>query len=652
MLDQLSNGPEHDDLAELFKAGGALARVLPGYIPRPQQWAMAEAVSKSVYKNDTLVVEAGTGVGKTLGYLLPAIVSGGKIIVSTGTKALQDQLYHKDVPIIESALQKAVDTCLLKGRANYLCLYRLKQYAEIGARFDHSDLDKVQRIQVWSSQTRTGDIAELASVPESSPIWPKVTSTVDNCLGQECPDYADCHVIQARRRAQEADVVVINHHLFCADLALKDEGVGEILPSANIFIIDEAHQLPQIAPQFFGISVGGRQLTELCKDTVAASLLEAEDHPDLKGRANTLDKSVHTLRSLLGPEGLRVTWNAQEKERLGRALENITESLDALYTALEQLAERGKTLQSLLRRAQRLRERLNSFLASEDSMIHWYETYSRNFVLNITPLDIAKTFANYKARYPAAWIFTSATLSVGDSFDHFNKQLGLVQLQTLLLGSPYDFSRQACIYRPEGLPSPNSSGYTDKMLQVVRPVIEANRGGTFMLFTSHRALQIAATLLQTLNRPLLVQGSAPRRELIERFRQAGNAVLLGAHSFWEGVDVQGNALTCVVMDRLPFAMPDTPLLKAKAESIRARGGNPFREQQLPGAVISFKQGVGRLIRDINDYGVLVLCDPRIDQMSYGRVFLNSLPPAPIVRDLVSVKDFLRENALHNKEVDL
>ncbi|WP_455380095.1 ATP-dependent DNA helicase [Acidihalobacter prosperus] len=652
MLEQLSSGPESNDLAELFKPDGALSRALPGYIPRPQQWSMAQAVSKSINENNTLVVEAGTGVGKTLSYLLPAILSGGKTIVSTGTKALQDQLYHKDLPIIESVLQQDVDTCLLKGRANYLCLYRLKQYAEIGARFDHSDLDKVQSIQVWSRQTRTGDIAELASVPESSPIWPKVTSTVDNCLGQECPDYGDCHVIQARRRAQEADVVVINHHLFCADLALKDEGVGEILPSANIFIIDEAHQLPQIAPQFFGISIGGRQLIELSKDTVAASLLEAGDHPDLNTRANTLESSVHTLHSLLGPEGLRVSWNGEEKERLGSALEDITKSLDALYDALEQLAEGGKTLQALLRRAQGLRERLNCFLALEDTMIHWYETYSRNFVLNITPLDIANIFAKHKARYPAAWIFTSATLSVGDSFDHFNKQLGLDNPQTLLLGSPYDFCRQACIYRPEGLPSPNASDYTEKMLQVVRPVIEANRGGTFILFTSHRALQIAAKLLQDLNRPLLVQGSAPRGELLGRFRQAGNAVLLGAHSFWEGVDVQGNALTCVVMDRLPFAMPDTPLLKARAEAIRARGGNPFKEQQLPAAVIAFKQGVGRLIRDVHDYGVLVLCDPRIDQKSYGRVFLNSLPPAPIVRDLTSVKDFLHENTLHDKEVDL
>lgn len=624
----------------LFEANGALAAAMPGFVPRPQQRTMAEAVAEALSENETLVVEAGTGVGKTLGYLLPAVASGGKVIVSTGTKNLQDQLFRKDLPVVRGVLRREVDACLLKGRANYLCLYRLKQYADFSAGQGNADAGDVQRIQSWSHRTRDGDIAELASVPEEALVWSRVTSTADNCLGQECPDYSECHVVQARRRAQEADVVVINHHLFCADLALKEEGVGEILPSANAFILDEAHQLPEVATQFFGMSVGSRQLSELARDAIAAQLAEASDQPELRERAQALEYAVRGLRALLGTEGQRGGWDAIAGEEANAGLSAVIEALAVLQAGLEQIAERGKALQALARRAQALHERIELFLEPDDAVIRWYETYQRSFALNLTPLDIAGTFAKHKARYPAAWVFTSATLAIGEDFRHFTAQLGLGQSKTLRLGSPYDFARQACIYRPEGLPAPNAPHYTEAMVRAVRPVIDANPGGTFILFTSHRALQIAAGQLQDLGeRPLLVQGSASRRELIERFREAGNAVLLGAQSFWEGVDVQGAALSCVVLDRLPFAAPDDPLLKARAEAITARGGNPFREQHLPRAVIAFKQGIGRLIRDSHDRGVLVLCDPRLGQMSYGRVFLNSLPPAPMVRRIEAVQAF-------------
>lgn len=648
MMDMDASPPlAADPVGELFEPAGALAEVLPGFVPRPQQRAMAEAVAETLAANGTLVVEAGTGVGKTLGYLLPAVASGGKVIVSTGTKNLQDQLFRKDLPVVRRVLGRGVDACLLKGRANYLCLYRLKQYADLSAGRGSEDAVQVQQIVDWSRVTREGDIAELSCVPEGAVVWPRVTSTADNCLGQECPDYTDCHVVQARRRAQEAEVVVINHHLFCADLALKEEGVGEILPSANAFVLDEAHQLPEIATQFFGLSVGSRQISELARDAIAAQLAETPETPELRTRAQDLEYAVRDLRARLGAEGQRTGWDDLADEEMEAALSAVGTALDALRADLDRVAERGKALQALARRAQALRERLDQFMQPEEDAIRWVETFQRSFALNITPLDVAGTFAKHKARYPAAWVFTSATLAVGEDFVHFTAQLGLGQPRTLRLGSPYDFAHQACIYRPTGLPAPNAPHYTEAMVRAVRPVIEANPGGTFLLFTSHRALQAAARLLGDLgDRPLLVQGSASRRELIERFREAGNAVLLGAQSFWEGVDVQGEALSCVILDRLPFAAPDDPLLKARAEAIRARGGNPFREQFLPRAVIAFKQGIGRLIRDSHDRGVLVLCDPRLGQMSYGRVFLDSLPPAPTVREIGAVRDFFAAGNAH------
>lgn len=627
-------------VAALFEADAALSNILSGFVPRLQQKQMATMVAEALEDQATLVVEAGTGVGKTLAYLLPVVASGYKAIISTGTKTLQDQLFHKDLPIARHVLARDLDVCLLKGRANYLCLYRLKQYALVTEGHEQNDAQDLQLIQSWSRRTRDGDIAELASVAEDAPVWFRVTSTVDNCLGQDCPDYADCHVVQARRRAQEADVVVINHHLFCADLALKEEGVGEILPSANAFILDEAHQLPEIATQFFGMTLGSRQFLSLARDSIQAQHIELADQPELRERAQSLEYVLRELQIAFGPEGQRVGWDSQPQERLRAGLEDLGAELERLIRALELGAERSKTLQALFRRAQELFERLEQFLARDDAMIRWYETFQRSFVLHLTPLQIAETFAKHKARYPAAWVFTSATLAIGDDFTHFTSQLGLGEPRTLCLGSPYDYARQACIYRPEGLPSPNHPDYTAAMVDAVRPVIEANPGGTFLLFTSHRALQIAARMLGDLKgRLVLVQGTASRRELIARFRQAGNAVLLGAQSFWEGIDVQGPALSCVILDRLPFAAPGDPLLQARADAIKARGGNAFQEQHLPRAIIAFKQGIGRLIRDRCDRGVLVLCDPRLGQMNYGRVFLSSLPPAPIVRRFEAVQEF-------------
>ncbi len=626
---------------ELFAPDGPLVDNLPGFVPRVQQMEMSEAVAEALTANDTLVVEAGTGVGKTFAYLLPALASGSKVIVSTGTKNLQDQLFRKDLPVVRRALRRDVRCALLKGRSNYLCRYRLRQYADFSAGREVEDVVQLRQIETWARRTPDGDTAGLASVPEGSPIWPKVTSTAENCLGQECPDIGDCHVLQARRSAQEADVVVINHHLFFADLALKEEGFGEILPSANAFVLDEAHQLSEVASNFFGMSVNSRVLNDLARDALAASLNEAPDQPELRDRARNLEFAVRGMRSVLASGASRLAWDAlSEREGIPEAVDELADALGALSNDLEAVAERGRALQAVARRARLAVERLERFLEPDVDSVRWCETHMRSFSLNLTPLEVAATFAKHKARYPAAWIFTSATLAVADDFSHFCAQLGLGTPRSLQLGSPFDYARQALVYRPQRLPQPNTPHYTQAVVQAVLPVLEANPGGTFLLFTSHRALQIAAGLLaEATSRPLLVQGSASRRELLEQFREAGNAVLLGAQSFWEGVDVQGAALSCVVMDKLPFASPDDPLLKARSDALRARGGNPFRDFHLPRAVIAFKQGVGRLIRDVNDRGVLVVCDPRLDQGGYGRVFLKSLPPAPVTRDQAEAIEF-------------
>lgn len=626
---------------DLFAPDGPLVETLPGFVPRVQQLEMSEAVAEALSADETLVVEAGTGVGKTFAYLLPALAGGGKVIVSTGTKNLQDQLFRKDLPVVRRALRREVRCALLKGRSNYLCRYRLRQYAEFSAGRDVEDAAQLRQIETWARRTPDGDTAGLASVPEGAPIWPKVTSTAENCLGQECPDIGDCHVLQARRSAQEADVVVINHHLFFADLSLKEEGFGEILPSANAFVLDEAHQLAEVASNFFGMNVSSRVLTELARDALAASLNEAPDQPELRDRARDLEYAVRGMRAALGSGAARQAWDAlSAREGISEAMDELIAAVGRLREDLEAVAERGRALQAVARRAAVAVERLERFLEPEVDAVRWCETHLRSFSLNLTPLEVAQTFAKHKARYPAAWIFTSATLAVADDFSHFCAQLGLGTPRCLQLGSPFDYPRQALVYRPQGLPQPNTPSYTQAVVQAVLPVIEANPGGSFLLFTSHRALQTAAALLaDATQRPLLVQGSASRRELLERFREAGNAVLLGAQSFWEGVDVQGAALSCVAMDKLPFASPDDPLLKARSDALRARGGNPFRDVHLPRAVIAFKQGVGRLIRDVNDRGVLIICDPRLDQGGYGRVFQNSLPPAPVTRDEAEAVDF-------------
>ncbi|SEO78858.1 ATP-dependent DNA helicase [Aquisalimonas asiatica] len=633
-----------NDIDHHLGPDGALAGALPGFQPREEQQALGRGVAEAIDAGETLIAEAGTGTGKTFAYLLPALLSGKRVIVSTGTKTLQDQLYQKDLPLLRDALDLPRRTALLKGRTNYLCLYRT-DLAEVDARFDRPGTGaQLQAIRQWAAVTDSGDISELAEVPNDAPIWGRATSTADNCLGQECPLYDDCFLMAARRRAQEADLLVVNHHLLLADMALKEGGFGEVLPSADAYILDEAHQLPDVAAQFFGVAVSSRQLQELIRDTHAEYLRDAGDQPALPDCLDVLRKAVQDFRLTLGEAGQRAAWNSLgDGEEAVDALIHLRAAASALAEVLETLAERGRGLENCYRRARDMASLLDRFADGEaEAFVQWFETYQQAFILRLTPLDVGQPFQARMKKHPAAWVFTSATLSVNEGFDHFLERMGLDrETSTLRVDSPFDYASNALLYAPAGMPEPNSPFYTEAFIERAEAVIRASGGRAFVLFTSHRALQQAAALMRDhLPYPVLVQGDASQNLLLERFREAGNAVLLGTGSFWEGVDVKGEALSAVIIDRLPFASPADPVTQARIDFLRRHGGNPFRDFQIPQAVIALRQGVGRLIRDASDYGVLMIGDPRLTGKSYGRLFLNSLPPMRRTRDLEAVQAFL------------
>jgi ATP-dependent DNA helicase DinG len=627
---------------EILGDGGLLSMRLPGFRHRPQQQAMAAAVYQTIAASETLICEAGTGTGKTFAYLVPALASGRKVIVSTGTRNLQDQLFHRDIPVIRTALGQPVRAALLKGRANYLCRHRL----DLALLKQASQRPEVRRdllrVDTWAADTRSGDIAELA-LPEDAPVWPVVTSTTDNCLGQDCPSLGGCHLLEARRRAQEADMVVINHHLLCADMALREEGFGEVLPGADCVVVDEAHQLPEVAAAFFGLTVSSRQILELARDTADEYAREAGDMPEIPAVLEHLRPAVRRLRDALGGQDRRAAWQEIEHSLDSQqALLALEQAIAELAAALDAISGRGKGLDHCLLRAKALGAALEALNgADDDGKVRWLEVRGQGFRLNQTPLDVAEIFQAYRARHVCAWVFTSATLAVSGSFEHFARQVGADdRSRTACWDSPFDYPRQALLFVPPGMPDPAEPGYGARVAELARAVVDMSRGRAFLLFTSHRALREAAMQLDSrIDYPLLVQGSAPRAELIERFRRLGNAVLLGTSSFWEGVDVRGEALSCVIIDRLPFASPGDPILQARLDALRRNGGNPFRDYQLPQAVIALKQGAGRLIRDASDRGVLVVCDPRLLGRGYGKVFLDSLPPMSRSREIEDVRGF-------------
>jgi ATP-dependent DNA helicase DinG len=638
------------DLTELFGPTGPLARSLPGYAPRDEQLAMAEHVAAALEGRETLIVEAGTGTGKTFAYLVPALVSGRRVIVSTGTRALQDQLYHRDLPAICGALGRPVRVALLKGRSNYLCKHRLEiaeqqAYARGLRREVATALPKVR---AWSHVTKRGDIAELPGLGEADPVWPWVTSTRENCLGSECPVFDECFVLAARREAQAADIVVVNHYLLMADLVLKEEGFGDLLPGADAIVIDEAHQLPDIAAQFLGYSVSTRQLSAIVKDVQGELLLAHQMGGGVDAALTGLDAQVAAVIAATAGADSRID-HAQWPEKLIEALNGLAARTSELADALAPIASEGQGAFARLR--ERLEEssvRLHALTAEEvDGGVRWAETSARSVSCHYAPVDVATQLAALLEAQSCAWVLTSATLAVGEDFSHYKRRSGLARARSIRFESPFDFANQALLYLPKGLGDPGAPGHTRAVVRAALPVLEASGGRAFLLFTSHRALREAAEelLVEWGNEPpvpVLVQGDGSRDQLLRRFREAGNAVLLGTGSFWEGVDVKGTALSVVIIDKLPFAAPDDPLLKARLDTIREQGGNPFFDEQVPQAVIALKQGVGRLIRDQGDFGVVMLCDTRLVTKGYGRAFIQSLPPMRRTRELEEVQRFLRE----------
>ncbi|MBV4365054.1 ATP-dependent DNA helicase [Erwinia phyllosphaerae] len=627
-----------------FAADGALAQAIPGFKPREPQRLMADAVSQAIDDKRELVVEAGTGTGKTYAYLAPALRSGKKVIISTGSKALQDQLYSRDLPTVARALKFKGVLALLKGRSNYLCLERLEQQSMAGGELAAQAMSDLVHLRGWSSETVDGDISTCGGVAEDSPVWPLVTSTNDNCLGSDCPLYQDCFVVKARRKAMDADVVVVNHHLFLADMVVKESGFAELIPQADVMIFDEAHQVPDIASQYFGQQLSSKQLLDLAKDINIAYRTEVRDAQQLQKSADRLAQSAQDFRLALGDPGFR--GNLREllaSSNIQRALLLLDDALELCYDVAKLSLGRSALLDAAFERAALYRGRLKRLKdVSQPGFSYWYECNSRHFVLALTPLSVSDRFREVMNERPASWIFTSATLAVNEQMTHFVERLGVASAKTLILNSPFDFARQALLCVPRNLPSPNQPGSARQMARMLLPLIEANNGRCFFLCTSHQMMrELAEQFRAMLTLPVLLQGETSKGELLKQFIAAGNAVLVATSSFWEGVDVRGDALSLVIIDKLPFTSPDDPLLKARMEDCKLRGGDPFDEVQLPDAVITLKQGVGRLIRDVDDRGVLVICDNRLVMRPYGAVFLNSLPPTPRTRDIQQAVDFLR-----------
>jgi ATP-dependent DNA helicase DinG len=637
------------DLAEIFGDEGPLARGLPGFRARHRQLRAARAVATALEARGWLVAEAGTGTGKTFAYLVPALLSGRRVIISTGTRTLQDQLFHRDLPQLGRVLGRPATVALLKGRANYLCRERwLRLPRELPLESGGRNL--AAAVARWAQVTAEGDLAEVPELPDGHPLRERITSTRENCTAGRCAEFSRCHVFAARRRAAEADLVVVNHHLLLADLALKEEGFGDILPAADAVILDEAHQLPELAAQFFGMQFGSRRVDDLLADLPVLLVEGGFDADRIAPVADDVRRALQgalRVAQAVSPAGQRRAW--------GDGLVDLDREARSLVTALCDLADAlrdldgGDGITQAALRASNLAGELDAVLdAPPGTGARLLQSSARGFSCQVIPFDIGPTLRAIMEGRPAAWVFTSATLAVAGDFRHFVERMGIAgRCDTLAIDSPFDYARQALLYLPSGLPDPATAQHGEAALEAAAALAELSAGGAFLLFTSHRALAQAAKALRerwgsgsSARLLLLVQGEAPREQLLREFREHGDAVLLGTASFWEGVDVPGKALRLVVIDRLPFASPEDPVLRARAQHLREQGGDPFREFQVPEAAIALKQGVGRLIRSEADCGVVAILDPRITGKGYGKQLLAALPPMRRTQDLLEVSRML------------
>ena len=704
------------NIADYFSEQGPLARALPGYRSRPAQVELAEAIGRAIRERGTLVAEAGTGIGKTWAYLVPAIVQGGKVLISTGTRTLQDQLYGRDLPRVRQALAAPVSVALLKGRGNYVCHYHLDRLqGDDRALKSRSEVAQLRKIQLFAGISKTGDRADLGDVPEDADIWQRVTSTRENCLGQDCPRIRDCFVVKARRQAQEADVVVVNHALFMADLVLREEGVTDLLPEADTVIFDEAHQLPDTATRFLGSSVSTHQLMDFGRVMEAAGLAYAREAASWGEISRRLETAARELRLACAPlermPGRKATFEAMpEPEVFDAALAHLRDVLDAATRALLGVAEKHPDLMSAGRQGAQLSMRLARWAApgrdgktapkplesgwgtdanapadevsdeattmaagaaciSADTsspnpptdvfgvapqtpqgpMVRWVEQGLHHVRLHAAPLSVAQAFSRYR-KPEQAWVLTSATLSVHGDFNHFTEQLGLEDARTARWESPFDYASQALLFVPQGMPEPQSPQFTERFVQTLMPLLQASPGGALVLCTTLRAVErVAQGLADAFEQagygwPLLRQGDATRRELLDRFAKLDHPVLVGSASFWEGIDLPGEILTLVAIDKLPFAPPDDPVIEARLRACRAQGGNPFAEYQLPEAALALKQGAGRLIRTEQDWGVLMVGDARLVEKPYGKRLWRGLPPFARTRSMDEALAFYARRA--------
>lgn len=630
-------------VTDFFDEQGALASIIQGYKLRQPQVDLSNAIADAIASKSTLIAEAGTGTGKTFAYLVPALLSKKRVIISTGTKNLQEQLYIRDLPLIKNAIDKTQETALLKGRANYLCLHRLALNGADYIRLEKETLNEYSIIKKWSTTTRTGDIGEVSTLPDNAKVIPLVTSTVDNCLGKDCSDYQDCYLVKARKKAMEADVIVVNHHLFFADLALKESGFGELIPEVDLIVFDEAHLIPDIASEYFGETISSRQLDDILSDLGKQQRVSLKDADQIYQVGEKTRQLIADLRMQFDIEPKRGDWDEAIKHKnLNPMLEQIHAQLKQLLSVLDVHANRDKDIDQYAEKLLGMTETFYQLMdTSTPDVSYWFETTRRHIVLHITPLSIANRFSTIVEKSDAAWVFTSATLTVNNSFEHYQQLMGLQNASVIEMESPFDYQNQAMLCVPRYLPEPHERSIAKHLVEISIRLIDASKGRAFILFTSHHMMrEVARQVREQQDIPILVQGESTKTSLLATFKSEQAAALFATGSFWEGIDVKGDALLCVMIDKLPFASPDDPLLQARIKDCKNKGGNPFASIQIPQAVIALKQGAGRLIRDSEDRGVLVICDNRLTTKQYGQTFIASLPPMRRTRSLNSVCQFL------------